>query len=296
MSQGDAVSNPFDLTVVCLMIRTDSVDADGVTCRVDELEESPPLAVTVDLVVRPASPGEVARAARSGHGDLAVKLRESLSGYLADRVVSAWQIGPDAGSLAQAADEVNAAADGIRVLVQVPLERAATAAGVPQCPAGVEAGVIAAFVTEPITRPIAEVGTLIEIAGVIIGIVANIHPLALACANRLAKKKITDLVAKRIAEVMNSLAGVTTATDASAEEAAARQLDPQDPADAQHQRQLDELRKTGYIREADYIGPEVQDPPQVQSAGSILRGIDDPGEAATDDDAATNATWGFSAT
>jgi len=124
-------------------------------------------------------------------------------------------------------------ADGIRVLVQVPLQKAATAAGVPQWAADVEAGVIAAFVTEPVTRPIADRGTLIEIAGVIIGFVANIHPLALACANRLAKKKITDLVAKGIVEVMSSLAGATTATNASAEEAAASQLDPQDPVGAE---------------------------------------------------------------
>ncbi len=139
MSQGDAVSNPFELTTVacCLKIRTDSSDADGVTCRADELEESALVAITVDLAVRPTSPGEQNRAARSGHEDLAVKLRESLSGYLADRVVSAWQIGPDAGSLAQAADEANAAADGIRILVQIPVEKAATVAGVPQCPAEV---------------------------------------------------------------------------------------------------------------------------------------------------------------
>ena len=102
----------------------------------------------------PASPGEASEGCdAAGTGTWRWNCRESLSGYLADRVVSAWQIGPDAGSLAQAADEVNAAADGIRVLVQVPLERAATAAGVPQCPAEVEAGVIATFVTSRLRDP-----------------------------------------------------------------------------------------------------------------------------------------------
>lgn len=33
MSQGDAVSNPFELTVVCLKIRTDPADARGNPCR-----------------------------------------------------------------------------------------------------------------------------------------------------------------------------------------------------------------------------------------------------------------------
>src|SRR6478736_5161622 len=211
--------------------------------------KSPPLVVMVDLVVWPASAGE-ARAARSGHGDLAAELRESLSGYLADRVVSAWQIGPDAGSVAQIADDGNAAADGIP-----------------------------AFVTGPVTRPIAKLGTLIEIAGVIIGIVANIHPLALACANRLAKEKITDLVAERIAEVMDSLASATTVADASAEEATASQLGLQDPASiepsAQHQ--------LNAVLDASRIEPEVQDPRKILEDAAA-------GDTSQSCDAAENAT------
>ena len=257
MSQGDAISDPFELTTVacCLKIRTDSVESGGVTCRGGELEEGALVAVRVDLAVRPANPGEQATAGRSGHEDLPVELRESLSGYLADRMVSAWQIGPDAGSLAQAADSANAAADGIRIVVQIPVEKAATAAGAPQCFAEVGAGVIATFVTEPVTRPITDLATLIEIAGVIIGFVANIHPLVMACANRLAKKEITDLVAKATVEVMNSLAS---------------QLSPHDPAGAeltaQEQRQLDALRERGDI------GPEGQKPIQTQNAKKILSG------------------------
>ena len=291
MSHGDAVSNPFGLTTVacCLKIRTDSAAADGVTSGVDELEQGALTAVTVDLSVRRASRGEQAGAARSGHEDLAVKLRESLSSSLADRVVSAWQVGLDAGSLAQAADAANAAADGIRSVVEIPVEKAADAAGVPQCPAEVGAGVIATFVTEPVTRPITDLAALIEIAGVIIGLTLNIHPLAMACANRLAKKEIADLVAKAAVEVMNSLDASARATEDTAEEAAASQPDPQDPADARlsvmERRQLDTLREA-----AGYIGPEVQNEPEAQKAGKILREADEQDEAATGHVAAANAT------
>ena len=296
MSQGDAISNPFELTTVacCVKIRTDSVEADGATCRGGELEESALVAVTVDLAVRPANPGEPVRAVRNGHEDLRVELRESLSGYLADRMVSAWQIGPDAGSLAQAADSANAAADGIRIVVQIPAEKAATAAGAPRCSAEVGAGVIATFVTEPVTRPITDLATLIEIAGVIIGFVANIHPLVMACANRLAKKEITDLVAKAIVEVMKSLASATNTTDGSAEGAAASQLSPHDPAGAeltaQEQRQLDALRKRGDI------GPEVQEPMQIPNAKKILQAASDAAGTATGNGAAKIDTEELNAT
>ena len=291
MSQGDAVSNPFELTTVScfLKIRTDSADTDGVTRHASGLEENAPVAITVDLAVRQANPGAQAAIVRGGDEDLVVKLRESLSDYLADRLVSAWQIGPYAGSLAQVADEANAAADGIHILVEIPVEKAATVVGVPQCPAEVGAGVIATFLTEPVTSPISDLATLIEIAGVIIGLVANIHPLTWACANRLAKKEITDLVAKAIVEAMNSLGESTNPTDALAEEPTASQVGPQDQAGARptlpYQRQLDALRKAGDI------GPEAQSPAQVQNHKTTLRGTDDPDQTATDIDVATNATW-----
>lgn len=87
---------------------------------------------------------------------------------------------------------------------------------------------------------------------------------------------------------MNSLASATTATDASAEEAAGSQLGPQDPAgaelSAQDRRQLDALRKAGDI------GAEVQNPTQAQNAKKILHDVGDPDGMATDNDIATNAT------
>jgi len=85
------------------------------------------------------------------------------------------------------------------------LARPAAEAGAPEPLTDFSAGSVAEMLLDPILKPVRDGTHVIEIAGVVIGALTGVHPLAFLCAKLLAHDEISSSIAKALAQ----LAGLT---------------------------------------------------------------------------------------
>jgi hypothetical protein len=92
----------------------------------------------------------------------------------------------------------NRISNGLQTIVERPFEKPGTELRLPgpQAAPGTGAGLILLPVAEPLGRA----ATFLEITGVVVGLSAGFHPLALAAAKMLAHDEFHDFVARRLRE------------------------------------------------------------------------------------------------
>jgi len=137
----------------------------------------------------------------SDASDRAEALRAAAADYIAAQVentldISWWETS-ESFPLSDAADVLNSSAEWLRSLAERPLAAAAQAVGVGGPVVPIWAGITAQLATARLTAPLENAARICEIVGVLVGVATGMHPLVVACANRLAHD-----------ELVNALAGV----------------------------------------------------------------------------------------
>lgn len=87
-------------------------------------------------------------------------------------------------------DAIEGASGGLQDAVGTPLRGAGGALGLSSGEAAFSAGVATNLILAPITGPLGEAATYIEVAGIIIGLATGAHPLVLACIKPLAHSQL----------------------------------------------------------------------------------------------------------
>jgi hypothetical protein len=128
------------------------------------------------------------------------RIMEAASDYAASQLTHAigasWWAAPDNFALAQMADLLDRPADLMRGLVEHPLTEAAYRVGVSGPLVSVGAGITANFAMAPLTAVPDSAARICEVAGIIVGVVSGIHPLAIACAKRLVRDELGEVIEK----------------------------------------------------------------------------------------------------
>ena len=78
-----------------------------------------------------------------------------------------------------------------------------TGIGLPSGEATIVAGVCTNFILAPITGPLGEASTFIEIAGIVIGLATGAHPLVLACVKPLLHSQLEHLVSEGLVDMLH---------------------------------------------------------------------------------------------
>jgi hypothetical protein len=241
IGRNDAIDRITALvTVTCYLIRVERADvrdhgdatdlghndprADmGTTYLCYLSQDGIEVSVTINLTEPVHSAAEHARAACGG----CEELKKAAADYAGNRAVNAiWptdQWPPADGlSINEAAEALNQTSDWLRSLVECPIDGLAISAGVPDPVAVAGAGVVGTFVMASITRPVEDAAKIIEVVGIVVGLVTGLHPLVLACARPLAHSEIAGLVAKALEKAMSPMEAHSDAspTDAPSDPAA----------------------------------------------------------------------------
>jgi hypothetical protein len=139
------------------------------------------------------------------------RLTDAAGDYVADRAVdpaftaaTRYWITSDAYPLASVADASDRLAGALRYVVSYPIGKAAAEIRI-AATAGL-AGISADFVLEPVTRPLAQAAQACEIIGVVVGVAAGLHPLAMSCAKMLGQGLLEDALEKAVTSAINDLA------------------------------------------------------------------------------------------
>ena len=226
VSGNDAIDSPTMLEITCYLVR---IERDDVRDQDDEADFDQPaprsqsgiayrpcvrqeiievsMPIDIDITTRARAAAEYARAAGMGWDGL----KKAAADYAGDRAANAmwsaddWQ-GTDGLCIDEAAEALNQSADWLRSLLERPVGGLAAGIGAPGPLAEAGAGVVATFVTAPITKPMGDTAKIIEIVGVVVGFLTGLHPLVLACAKPLAHNQIAELVAKGLEKAMSPVA------------------------------------------------------------------------------------------
>jgi hypothetical protein len=167
---------------------------------------------------RPGSPPEGGQPLETVTQDIE-KAREKLTKATADYLATA--IGDPAFKAAtegwetqsflvtEVADGIEGISGELQGLVEMPLKGLSVAFGLSPGEATIAAGISTNIILAPITGPLDEASTFVEVAGLIIGLVTGMHGLVLACGKLLAHSQ-----AKRaLAHGVDELLGGSHATD-----------------------------------------------------------------------------------
>ncbi len=134
---------------------------------------------------------------------------EAASDYAASQLTSAfggrWWETPDSFALARTADLLDRSADWMRGLIEHPLAAAASGAGVGAPLGSTGAGITADFVTARLTEVPQGAAHVCEVAGIIVGAVSGLHPLAIACAKRLIDDELGGVIGHVVEQVADEL-------------------------------------------------------------------------------------------
>jgi hypothetical protein len=162
----------------------------------------------------PGAPEDPSAIIRRAHDDQG--FRERLSGVAADYL--ATKLGDPAFAVAterwvtQTAFPETALVeaghrigDGLEVIAGKPLEMTGTELRLPGLVTAAVAGVGADLILQPVTEPLGQVITFLEITGVAVGLATGLHPLALASMKMLAHDEFHDLLARGIQDVARRL-------------------------------------------------------------------------------------------
>lgn len=101
---------------------------------------------------------------------------------------------------AAAPDACHRIGRGLDAIVARPLEQTGAEIRLPGIEAATAAGIGSAYVLQPVTGPLGELTTFLEITGVAVGTATGLDPLALASTRMLAHDQFHDLLAQGLAQ------------------------------------------------------------------------------------------------
>jgi hypothetical protein len=142
------------------------------------------------------------------------RLGKAASDYLAtkgvDRVFAAaterW-VTRDTFPQTALADACHRLSQGLEAIVERPPEKTGTEIRLPGLEAATAAGIGPALILQPVTEPLGEPTMFLEITGVVVGMAAGLHPLALAAAKTLAHDQFHDLLARSLRQAARQVFG-----------------------------------------------------------------------------------------
>jgi len=122
--------------------------------------------------------------------DRGERLRAAAADYFAGQVEGklniSWWDTRDSFPFSKAADDLNNAAELLRSWAERPLTTVAHAAGAGGPAVSMLTGITEDAATARLTAPLENAARVCEVAGVLIGLATGVHPLVVACGNRLA--------------------------------------------------------------------------------------------------------------
>ena len=106
-----------------------------------------------------------------------------------------------------AAEACNNISNGLNLIVERPLEKIGTEIGLPGLEAATAAGIGAGLILQPVTQQLGQAAEFFEIVGVVVGVTAGLHPLALASAKMLVHDEFHHLVARGLEKAAGKVFG-----------------------------------------------------------------------------------------
>lgn len=235
--------------------------------------EPPPI-----LLLKPGATGTgSAEQAGREHKGLAERLHEAAISYMADSTPTC--IAPADGPVGEASDAITGWFTG---LAEKPMRSLADDAGVPGTLAAPATGILAICVTSPITEPIEDATKVIEIGGVIIGLVIQSHMIVAVFGQPLLHSMVSGLIKNALTAVWpaaqpreettstNPASQATTTPDASGQPSNAP---PDEPTPGEILRATMEDDDAPFALEPATEQTSTDDcPPALEDAASAIRG------------------------
>lgn len=144
--------------------------------------------------------------------DVTEERREEIKAAVTDYAASwtealwgdTWWQTPQGFTLSQAADLFDGSAEWLHGLIEDPMAGVLSAAGADGPMVDIGAGVTANFVTARVTAPLEAAALLCEVAGIVIGALAGMHALVMACGKRFVHDEAHKLLGKGLERVIDS--------------------------------------------------------------------------------------------
>ena len=125
---------------------------------------------------------------------LGERLREAIAESVAGQVEEMVWTTADDLSDEQVTDFIAGLPDAVKTLVEQSLDSLAGAAGVPAPVALLGADVTAILLLKPVLEPIEDAVHALEVVGIVIGLVAGLHPLVITCVKHLAHDELGSVL------------------------------------------------------------------------------------------------------
>jgi hypothetical protein len=103
------------------------------------------------------------------------------------------------------AEACNRIGKGLATIVERPLEKTAAEIRLPELEAASASGIGSALILQPVTGPLGEPTTFLEITGLVIGMATGLHPVALAGTKMLTHDQFHDLLAQGLMQAGRQL-------------------------------------------------------------------------------------------
>lgn len=142
--------------------------------------------------------------------------------------------------------------DLVKSMVSEPLGRIAGEVGMPVAGAAFGADVSATLLLKPVLEPLERAVHAVEVAGIVVGLVTGLHPLAVICAKHLAHDELGSAMATGTRQLMTGagarearpmLPTVRSFARESGSGVSTMQSGGGEPLSPQHQRQLEAVLK-----------------------------------------------------
>ena len=136
------------------------------------------------------------------------RLKAAAGDYASSWVDGQWRVTwwetAQSFPLSWAADVLDGSAEWLRGRVEHPLADAASRGGAEGPLVDIGSGVMANFVTAPLTRPLENAARICEVVGIVFGLATGMHPLVMACAKRLAHDELRRGIARGFEQIICS--------------------------------------------------------------------------------------------
>lgn len=127
---------------------------------------------------------------------------ETITDKAKENLAVQWQISPSSGyplaELPQISGLLDNTTDWLRSQVQNPAMGMASIAGASGPASALIGGTAANLATAPLVKPLSQISQAANIVGFAVGAITGIHPLTVACAQRLAKNLVNKVVVRGV--------------------------------------------------------------------------------------------------
>lgn len=131
------------------------------------------------------------------------RLKEAVAEVLAGRLEGVvWKTTDDL-SEEQVAGLLAGLPDMVKTLALKPLDMLGDAAGLPALVVSLGADVTATLVLEPVLEPLQSTVRVLEVVGIVLGLVTGLHPLVITCVKHLAYDELGDALTRAFEQVMS---------------------------------------------------------------------------------------------